>query len=359
VDASSANAAAELNNRGVQQAKAGDFEGGIALVREALAKAPDDAQFTHNLSGMLSDWAALLEQQGRLEQAMKALEESYTLDPHNGAACVRLGDLSYTARNDAKAAMTWWTRAHDTLSSAQWQSVSKRIAQAQRDLQVERTFTTRDTPHFRIRFDDQQHAQQAETLERILEAAYARLVQAMGSGPSRVTVILYTDEGFQRIAGRRDWAFGLYDGRIRLRLDEIGSTYATQILSHELAHAWLAQTYGPRLPAWIHEGFAQLQEPGPPPSAEQQALRAAARGRSAWVPLKWLDRRFSQPSNLEDVERAYAQAYVAVDQLIQRFGLAKFQAMLQQMSDGAPIDQAFERACAPALWSRIDQGVFE
>ena len=38
----------------------------------------------------------------------------------------------------------------------------------------------------------------------------------------------------------------------------------TLILAHELAHAFLREEFGPRLPVWVHEGFAQASKPARP-----------------------------------------------------------------------------------------------
>ena len=358
-DTRAAQDATQLNNRGVEAAQAGHIEQGIALVRQAVQLAPSDAQLHRNLSGMLTDWARQLAQQGKDEQMRALLEEAVQHDPTNGAALVLLGNHAYMTQTDLTTAIEWWKRAFGHIPSEQWQMIATRIAQAERDRALERHFIEATSAHFRLRFEQPEAAPQIATLGRVLESAYARLAATLGSAPPRLTVIVYTGQDFQRVVGRRDWAVGLYDGRIRFRLDEIGAEYAPQILAHELAHAALAQTYGAHLPIWIHEGFAQSQEPPKPLTERQQALLTSIRTRTAWVPLKWLDRRFEQPSNLEDVERAYVQARWVVETLMQRYGVSRFQQFLAALAGGAPIERAFDQTFAPLSWARADQGGFE
>ena len=358
VPASNAHAA-ELNNHGVTIAKGGDFEQGIALVRQAMQAAPDDPTYRTNLSGMLTDWAGQLSQQGRSDDAIHALEEAAQLNPANGGALVALGTLSYTVRNDLSRAIDYWTRAHGHIPADQWQVLSDRLTRMQQDQQIERGFSGVTTEHFTIRYQSSQSNQGADALGASLEAAYRRVQAAVGRGPETVPVIVYTAPSFQRVAGRRDWAVGLYDGRIRLRVDDVGSPRQEAIITHELAHAFLSSTYGPRLPTWIHEGFAQVMEPSQALNDRQDAARRAVESRTAWVPLKWLDRRFEQPSRNEDVEYAYMEARVAVQRLVDRYGMPAFQTFVANVSHGTPIDRACEQAMPGAKWAKIDQGSFD
>ena len=352
------NDAIELNNRGVRAAETGNFEEAISLVRQALNRAPDDQQFRKNLSAMLTQWANTREEQGRIDEAKDALQEAGELEPTNWQALARLGELRYVTQGDLGLVLDAWKRAYAHMPTAQRDVVAKRIAQAERDQTIERTFSSHGTAHFAIRFDSPQHAPDAESVGEALEQAYGAIKQRMGAGPSQVHVILYSGSDFQRVSGRRDWAVGLYDGRIRLRLEEAQSPFAPQLVAHELAHAFLATGYGPRLPTWVHEGFAQSQEPEGPQNQRYETLLPGLTSRTAWIPLKWLDRRFAQPSNLEDVERAYAQSRYVVDRLIKQHGMDRFQNFLSQLKSGRSVDAACESAFS-IRWARLDQGLFE
>lgn len=345
-----------LNNRGIEEAKAGRFETGAALVRQAVQLAPSDQQFQRNLSGILTDWAVRLQDEGQSERAESLLQEALEHDANNGKALVLLGNAAALKHDGLSSAIELWTRAFSTLPPGERQSLSDRIERAQRDLAIERSFTNHRTAHFVIRFESSDFAEQAATLGQLLEAAYDRLATSLGSGPGDLVVLLYTRGNFERIAGRRDWALGLYDGRIRLRIEELSNPSIPDVLAHELTHAWLAEGFGPRVPTWIHEGFAQYEEPDQHVTARRQQLLQGIVDRTAWVPLKWIDRHFEQPSNMEDVERAYLQARWAVSELIRRRGSDHFRQFLEQLAAGKPIDRAFDEAFTPSRWVRFDQG---
>ena len=352
--------AVDFNNRAVQAAQAGNFDEATSLMRQALARDPSDAQFRQNLGGMLTDWAMRQVKPGHLEDAIALLQQAMEYTPESPQTLLWLADLTYIVHNDTKTALALWKRAYLHVPDAKRQAVAQRIAQAERDQSIERTFRERMTEHFRLRFEGASDNEEAvRILERALEDAYARLVSTLGSTPPLLTVIVYTSQQFTRVTGRRDWALGLYDGRLRLRLDEVGTEWGQGVVVHELAHAFLAETYGPTIPTWVHEGFAQTQEPPMPMTDHQQQLLASITARTAWVPLKWLDRRFEQPSNFEDVERAYVQSRYVMQELITRAGLGRVQAWFRRLADGQPLEQAFDQALAPLRWARVDQGAFE
>ena len=350
--------ATDLNNRGVTEAKAGRFEEGVSLLRQAIAQDPGDETIRKNLSGMLSDWAPRLDQRGRGDDAVEALREAIRHDPDNGWAYVTLGDLLYLRHSRLDEAIDMWRRAHGKVPPAAWPGVSDRIAQAGRDQTIERGFTARESAHFELRF--QAHASlDAARLEQALEDAYERLAGEFGRGPPRLTVLVYSERDLRRVYNQRDWAVGFYDGRVRLRADDVASALLPDLLSHELAHAFLHHLYGAGVPVWVHEGYAQLQERPRTLDADGERLMAGLKDRSQWIPLGWLDRRFSQPTSQEDVLRAYLEAKMAVEAMVARHGTPKFHAFLGALTAGRSPDEAYEEACAPARWALAERGLFE
>lgn len=358
-DEVSRHSALELNNRGVREAQAGRFEEAAALLRQALALDPHDDTTRHNLSHVLTDWGRALEQAGKDDEAMAALRTAVEHDPTNGVALIHLGNLTYLQGHALPQAIAYWKQAFGHVPSAQWHGVASRIAQAERDQRLERGFVLQQTPHFDLRLQRESTSPHLTSLSEDLERAYERLRSSMGDGPARVSVILYTEGDFERVSGTRDWAVGLYDGRIRLRWNEIGTPQESQLIAHELTHAFLHHVYGHRLPLWVHEGYAQFQEGPTPRTPEQARLVERVRARTQWVPLKWLDARFTQPSGRDDIQAAYVQARVVVEELLTRYGADRFKMFLTQLAAGRPIEVAYDQAFAPARWIRADQGVFE
>ena len=174
-----------------------------------------------------------------------------------------------------------------------------------------------------------------------------------------MTVIIYTAQDLHRTYNQRDWALGFYDGRLRLLGSELGTEAARVLVAHELAHAFLQHTYGPGVPTWVHEGFAELQEGDRPRSEEERRLEQGIRAGTLWIPLKWLDGRFARPSSADDVGRAYVEARLVVQELVQRHGIDRFKTFLAALGHGTAVDAAYDAAFEPDRWARTDQSILK
>jgi len=351
-------AALILNNRGVIEAKAGRFETGAAALRQALALNPKDIQVRNSLSSVLADWASQLLKDGQTERADTLLQEAIEANPSNGTALTQLGDLAYYTQSNFERAITYWKQANGHVSPSVWHTIADRITQAERDQRIERGFEVGRTAHFNLRGQAEDRAAM-DILGQKLEMGYEQLAASLGRGPATVTVIVYSADDLKRTYNQRDWSIGFYDGRLRLRRDELTSPILGSLIAHELTHAFLHSLYGNQVPVWVHEGFAQWQEGDHPRSPEETQLEAQMTSRAQWVPLEWLDRRFTHPSGIDDVRKAYAQSRVTVTRMITRCGLVKFRNFLSALKDGTPVEAAYNRTFTPLAWTKINQGFFD
>lgn len=350
--------ASEFNNIGVTVAKAGDFEGGVAFMKRALELNPADDQILTNLSGMLTEWARSLAVQSKTEEALTAYEEAVRYDSTNGIALFELGDLYYFRKSKFDHAILLWKKAHGYAPSSTRRMIADRISQAERDQRIERQFNRHQSEHFDVRVQSSKHPAVAALVE-ILEEEYQRLETQLGSGPPRITVIVYNDQDMKRLYHQRDWSVGFYDGRLRMRWNELVSGVARPLVAHELVHAFLHHLYGASVPTWVHEGFAQVNEGQRLMTEDEQRIEEGVRSRSMWIPLAWVDSRFTRPSDLDDVKRAYIESRVVVSELIKRHGYDRFKQFLGRLKDGKSLEMAFDQSFAPSRWFRFNQGSFD
>ncbi|MBI4597925.1 MAG: tetratricopeptide repeat protein [Candidatus Omnitrophica bacterium] len=347
-----------LNNLGVTAAQSGDFEIAADYLRQALAMAPRDAHVKENLSSILTDWSLGVDQQGKPQEAVDLLEEAVELQAKNGKAWVRLGDILYFRMSRFSEAIAAWQQAQGKIPEAAWRSVVERIAQAQRDQLIERTFANSESPHFVIRAAPNESFDR-EALVATLEKAHLRLSEVFGDAPPHLTVLVYSRGDLHRTYYQRDWAVGFYDGRIRLSAEDLDAPYVPDLIMHELTHAFLQELYGRRLPTWVHEGFAQAMERGLLSSPERDRIERRIRERAQWIPLKWLDRHFQQPSSTEDIAHAYVEASVVVEELVKRYGRGRWLAFLEALSKGRTAELAYNEHFAPSTWAKADRGIFD
>jgi hypothetical protein len=135
---------------------------------------------------------------------------------------------------------------------------------------------------------------------RLVEDArdLAAVAPAGRGAPPWAVGVAYPDLGIISVAVRRDHAV----------LD------AAATLRHELAHVALGVALGPRVPRWLHEGFAYQH------SSEWSWERMETLAGMSWfgsiIPLAQLDRSF--PREELPAHRAYAESYDFVGFLARR-----------------------------------------
>ncbi|MDY7233019.1 peptidase MA family metallohydrolase [Hyalangium rubrum] len=183
-----------------------------------------------------------------------------------------------------------------------------------------------------------------------LEEAYEHTRSILGEareGP--VDVILYTRQEFRTHMGSSlaNAAAGLYsDQAIRIN-DAAELTQQTKAtLVHEYVHAAVDEFCGGghRLPTWLNEGLAEYVEwrylgGDGPPVLVGNALRGAARaGRLPSLTA------LSQGALIQtsDPAMAYATSAVAVRELMNRGGAARLLALIRDVGQGTPFDQALQ-----------------
>lgn len=347
----------ELNQEGIEAAEKGDFEKAVTKLEQAY-HSKNEAQIAKNLSKILSDWAIKLYNQNQSDQALLKLEDSVKYDSSNGPAWYFMGDIHYLKRSNFESALKAWKKALETAPNQIRPAIIERISRAETDMKLERNFNAKESAHFVVRYPESVSQSFVESVISILESEYQKLSSELNVSPSRLNVIVYPKQSFDRLSSRFDWALGFYDGRIRIRENELGSGLETTILSHELAHAFLQNGFGANVSTWIHEGYAQTREPPRNFSEDEKEVLEGVKNRTKWIPLEWIDKRFVQPVDSDDVTRAYLQSSIAVSYLIQKFGMDQFRQFLKVISQGKSISEAFDRTFRSLKWSAFSNGSF-
>jgi len=152
---------------------------------------------------------------------------------------------------------------------------------------------------FTMRYDDAMTVDQARAMLNLMEEEFTRIANEIGCRPSeRMVVILQSREDYLRTSGMSEWSAGVFDGRIRVSVQQSAQTRTS--VAHELVHACLAMTGN--WPAWFHEGLAQ-----------KLAGQKPRQIRGAKLPkLSQLDQTFAG-MNAQNAAIAYAVAGMAVE----------------------------------------------
>jgi tetratricopeptide (TPR) repeat protein len=303
--------------------------------RDADAVAAFELAAAQGVTGIAFGMAAAYHRLKKPAEALLMARQAVVEQPDNAQAWKLLGVLRHD-QDDPKGAVEAWEKAqaiHADPQVAEWIGVTRP------DVEVNEHYLMGRTRHFIVRFEGPGDAYMANRILDILEDAYSSVGLALGQYPDQtVEAILYTREQFFDVTQTPSWAGGIFDGKVRLPVagTEPDPEDLRRIVTHEYTHAALTLATLPAvLPTWFQEGVAMNLEGG----ERMPWARARAARRATPVPLEALTGSFLGLGQ-SDAEGAYAESYLVVHSLLDRFGpfpLADLVARLRK----TPFDQAF------------------
>lgn len=140
---------------------------------------------------------------------------------------------------------------------------SQRIAQLRLENQLASAYVSYPTQNFEIRCPKDLPAAQAQRIGQILEAELKRL-RAMwfpATSIKPITVDVLSWEDFRDYTGS-EYILGLYTNKILIPIADVDDFVpeVVALMTHELAHALLAEATNNMAPRWFHEAFASRVE---------------------------------------------------------------------------------------------------
>ena len=295
--------------------------------RSALAADPKNARL-HLGAGM----AASLER--RDADARDEFERALALDPKLAQARTLLGQIQYRMGERALAVRTYETLLTMTPEDRDARATLERW---QREADLHDRMQQAVGSHFTVSFEGRAEAQLAAEALEVLDRAYWRIGQLLGSYPSEpIAVVLYTGEQFRDITRAPSWAAGAYDGVIRVPMRGALDQRAEldRVLSHEFTHALIRTLASRGVPAWLNEGLATALETGTLDWAEKQAATQPP------VPLRALQSGFGRFTGGQ-AQLAYATSALAARRLLDEAGGFAIANLLRDLGEGAEFEAAF------------------
>jgi tetratricopeptide (TPR) repeat protein len=295
--------------------------------REALGTDPKNPRL-HLGAGM----AAALER--RDADARGEFERTLALDPGLTEARALLGQIQYRMGERLLAVRTYETLVAMTPGDREARATLERW---QREADLHDRMRQTVGSHFTVSFEGPaEEVLAAEALE-LLDRAYWRIGQLLGTYPSEpIAVVLYTDEQFRDITRAPSWAAGSYDGVVRVpmrgAIDQ--REELDRVLSHEFTHALIRTLASRGVPAWLNEGLATALESGTLEWAEARAASAPP------VPLRALQSGFGRFTGGQ-AQLAYATSALAARRLLDEAGGFAVANLLRDLGEGIALEAAF------------------
>lgn len=210
--------------------------------------------------------------------------------------------------------------------------IEELLARARAIAEAEQDFVIESTLHFTFRFDGARPELYAgiEALKRVLEDTYQEYGELfrrrpVEEGEPRIEVVFYEKQSFDDVTGLGDWAGGVFDGTIRVPVEDLGDAASvariTRVLRHETAHAFIRSIGGRDVPAWLNEGLSQwLEEPSRRAADVMHARGRLSRDTDELFELDDLRGTLTAWSDRARIRRAYDQALAFTSYLAQRYG---------------------------------------
>lgn len=241
-----------------------------------------------------------------------------------------------------------------------------RVTQIGMDKRLATQYTIYKSPNFEIRYPSDVSIATAAGIAKVLEGELQRMqrwIPVPSFNPVVVNIVWWND--FTQVYTGSEDILGFYTGKITLPLAGISELHPAivALITHELAHAMLAQATNDQAPHWIHEGLAQRMQMIPySPNAfnmyEDDKLLA----------VSVLDAVLTTSRDSDMVGAAYIVSQTFVRYLEQRVGEAGMRALIAKFAAGATTAEAIEAVCGAPLadvdaafrtWGRTEKRVFE
>ncbi len=363
--------AVRFNAQALELARSGEFREAIDRLQAALRLAPADPVLTRNLQTLLlnrgaaelaaenlDDAAEHLEQAAQLGErveVLQALGVTYLRQGHYARAAATLERALQSVPSDQNSLLALAQvrlkqdrrpQALDLLQRAKEAGASgphldSALQQLSREVDAEWNFVRLESPHFRLSFADDDDRSAVRQVLGALEDAYETVGDKFNYFPhERTPVVLYTQQDFHAVTQTPDWAGAAFDGRIKLPVRGLtrDEPELARVVAHEYAHSVVARLSDGRCPVWLNEGLAVWSE-----EVEDGDHEAWAQAKVADQELFSFEELSGSFTHLaaERVQVAYAESYLAVRALVDRYGLRKLPALLGALSRERNLKDAF------------------
>lgn len=324
--AAPASPGAEAAERGLEALEAGREAEAIAHFEQAVAE---------GATGLSLPLAVAYRNLGRTPEALLMARQAVVEAPDRAAAWRLLGQLLVDS-DDPQGAVQAWEKAQAIEPDP---DLDDRLRAVRADADARERFLVGATRHFRVRFEGPTDSDLAQRILGILERAYSSVGLTLGYYPDRVVdAVLYTRQDFFDVTRTPGWAGGIFDGTVRLPVAGKAppAEELERVVTHEYVHAAMAHLLGwSQVPVWLHEGVAMNLEGGD----RRGWAVTVRRAHPSAIPLARVTGSFLGMSRTE-ADAAYAESYLLVRSLIDRFGPFRLADLLKACRD-RPFEAAF------------------
>lgn len=287
---------AKLNQEAIAALDGGDLEGAVEMFERCRVAVPQEPVFAKNQAEALARLAVREDESGTPMERSRAI-----------------GHLARAAE-----------------LAPEREDIVRRLEQMRRLADSEVGFNVETSEHFELSYDGARTDILWSSFEivKTLENAYQDMGELFGRWPveggrPRIRVVLYRKSGFHEATGMGHWAAGVFDGSVRVPVEDLGREKTTleRVLRHEIAHAFVRESGGNLVPGWLNEGLAQWLEVRDivVRAREIEDARSRLTGKKL-IPLDQLEGTLSEIQGNEALALAYSESLALCGWIDRNFG---------------------------------------
>lgn len=240
-----------------------------------------------------------------------------------------------------------------------------RLVQIEMDKRLATQYSTHRSANFEIRYPRDVSPSTAEGIAHVLEGELQRMqrwIPVSSFEPVIVNIVWWQD--FKQVYTGSEDVLGFYTGKITLPLAGIYDLGpgVVSLITHELAHAMLAQATNDQAPHWMHEGLAQRMEMVP---YSANAFNMYEDDKLLAVSV--LDAVLTTSRDGDMVGAAYIVSETFMRYLEATLGEAGIRSLISRFAQGATTEEAIAAVAGRPLadvdaafrtWGRAEKRVF-
>lgn len=301
--------------------------------KDAAEQLESASQYVNDVPDIYLGLAASYFSLSQYNEALSAYSRVIDIQPHNYTAHRMLGEIYYIM-NQSQDAEKHWEKALELKPNDEY--IKKRLASLKKLNRLTGDFETEIDVLFSVTFNGQQNPQLRQLVLNMLDDISHQVGLQLGFYPRRqVPVVLLSNVAFFDITQTPQWTGGVYEGQIKIPVDQYHPQLLQIVLAHEYVHAVLFDRLSYRCPWWLNEGLAQYLSGDDKGNAAKLTLAAQLISSRKNIPtLDSLPGKEIQGNNPKKVQIAYALSLSAVQYFIDRFGMNQLQHILELMTEG-------------------------
>ncbi|NIM14066.1 MAG: tetratricopeptide repeat protein [Candidatus Aminicenantes bacterium] len=268
----------------------------------------------------------------RYAEAERAFSQVLELQPRHFLAHKMLGEIYYLT-NNMDDAREHWQAALKIKPGDDY--TKKRLTGLKKYKHMAENFETEVDMMFSVSFNGTKKPQLRDLVLNMLAEISRELGQKLNLYPNRqIPVILLTNQAFFDITGSPKWAGGVYEGHIKVPVDNYQPGLLRIVLAHEYVHAVIFDRLSFRCPWWLNEGLAQYLSGDQEGNKRKLKLAVQFIKQSKVPPLEEMPGNVLKEGDRKSVQLAYALALSAVQYFVDHLGITEMQYVLDLMAEG-------------------------